>query len=114
MRHRRKLLFLLAFLLLLVGLPAWWLHREIQQERLNAALIAAIKKNDTQAALQALDRGADPNTRDLGNVKLSIGQHFHQLWNRLTGHKALDGNAYHPTALQLLFSWNNDPNHPYK
>lgn len=107
-RKRRKLLFLLTFLLLLIGLPAWWLNREIQHERNNANLIAAIKANDTTAVLQALGRGADPNVRDLGDYHLSMGQHFQKLWDRLIGRKAPDENANRPTAIQLLFTWQDD------
>lgn len=104
-RKRRKLLFLLDFLLLLVGLPFWWLHREIQHERDNAALIAAIKRNDTEAALKALERGADANARDLGAIQLTIGKRFRQLWDTLTGRKPAEDHDGKPTAILLLLEW---------
>lgn len=103
-RKRRKLLLLFVLLLLLVGLPAWWLNREIQQERLNTALIAAIKANDTNAALQALERGADANAKDLGGSNPSLGDYLRQFWNRLSRRHAQDRDTRRPTAIQVLLN----------
>src|SRR5690349_6848355 len=103
-RKRRSLLLLLTFLLLLVGLLTWWVNREIQHERDNASLIAAIKANDTNSALEALKRDADANARDLGSEKPSLGQRFRQLWNNLIGRKVPDDNIHKPTAIQVIFT----------
>src|SRR5579884_2851558 len=63
----RKSRLALAFLLLLagfVGIPVWSTWRAVRQERLDRALLSAIKKANTQAAIAALNAGADPNTID--------------------------------------------------
>src|SRR5689334_17971778 len=64
MPRKHFLLSTLFLLLLLVGLPAWLTYRAVRQERLNRALITAIKKNDTKTVMMLLDQGADANAQD--------------------------------------------------
>ena len=71
MHRKRFLLSTFFLLLLLVGVPAWLTYRAVRQERLNRALIAAIKHNDTKDVLTLLQEGADPNLC-LGTLNLLI------------------------------------------
>jgi ankyrin repeat protein len=76
---RKKLsafLILLVFLILF-GMAGRNMYRELRQPELNAALIAAVKKNDTAATISRLQDGADPNARDLEPDTRS-------LWERLS------------------------------
>src|SRR5437773_1880504 len=61
--HRRNRLTFTSLVLLvtLFGVPAWVTWRAVRQERLDSALIAAIKHNDTQAVVYLLRHGADVN-----------------------------------------------------
>ncbi|HLK55094.1 MAG TPA: hypothetical protein VKU00_00930 [Chthonomonadaceae bacterium] len=84
MKKRRSLLFTLLALLLVVGIPAGLLMREYRQEQANLDLIAAIKANDTDEALAALNAGADPNARDhTDDQPLPLGEHMKQLFDQL-------------------------------
>jgi ankyrin repeat protein len=82
MRRRNVVgLFLLLLLVGLVSIPVWLTYREIQQDRLNRALIAAIQRRDVSTALAALDTGADPNSRDADTSKpLSFWQSLRRLF----------------------------------
>lgn len=102
-RKRRRLPSLIVLLLLLVGLPAFLVWREVRQQNLDAALIAAIKAGDTETALEALAHGADPNARDTGNHKPSFATAIRQLWNRLSGRRTEQKPGLHPTAIQRLY-----------
>ncbi len=100
MKHRRsgRILLLLFLLVVLIGVPVWQAMRLIRQERLNRALIAAIKKNQVQVALALLNAGADPNARDAPPDRRSVWQ---QVWDSLHGrHDSSRENA--PTALLVL------------
>jgi|SRR5579871_3536810 len=81
---RKRLSLISASLLLaaLIGGLAWTVYAPTHQERLNRALIAAIKKNDTKMALTLLAEGADPNARDEHPQHLSL---WRLLWDRLRG-----------------------------
>src|SRR5690242_5389582 len=104
-RKRRKLLLcLLVLVLLLIGLPSFLVWREVGQQSLNTSLIAAIKRNDTPAALAALNAGADANTRDNGEDKPSFSDALRNLWNRMLGRQTQEATHGKPTALQLLFT----------
>lgn len=101
-KHGRHLA-IFVFLILLIGLPTWWVNLQILHERDNAALIAAIKANNPKTALQALERRADPNARDLGDDSRPGIERFHQLWNRFAAGKRTEVDATKATALQVLF-----------
>lgn len=50
-------------LLVIVVVPVWRTWREFKQERLNVALIRAIKRTDSVAAVGVLEAGANANFR---------------------------------------------------
>ena len=54
---------LLCLLVLLIGGGGWRVHGHRQQEKLNAALLNAIKKSDSNAVQVLLAQGADANAR---------------------------------------------------
>jgi|SRR5579884_815691 len=83
-------------------------YREIQQQKLNHALIAAIKQNDTQAALTLLAQGADPNSRDEPAPQLSL---WRLLLDRLQGKHPASSDA--ETCLQIALEIHAaDSNYP--
>src|SRR5205085_6763940 len=81
-RRRFRWLIPLLIPLLFVCLLGGWTYRQYRQERLNEQLIRAIVKEDTTAALAALDAGADPNARkkEAQNVKF-----WQWLWEQVRG-----------------------------
>src|SRR5579871_3651438 len=63
---RRRHIRLITNLLILAALAvclSWKVFTSVRQERLNHALIAAIKRNDSKTVLALLADGADPNSR---------------------------------------------------
>src|SRR5690349_12697348 len=93
-RRRHNWIATLLLLALLVGGMGWLIYAPVRQERLNRALIAAIKKNDTKVALALLADGADPNAREVPPQHLSF---WRLLWDRLRGKRFAPSTA--PTAL---------------
>jgi ankyrin repeat protein len=80
---KRTLLFTFLLLAVLIGLPVWSIYRQVRQERLNHALIAAIKHNDPEQVFSLLAAGADSNTWDRGDKPISFPQvlsGFRQRW----------------------------------
>src|SRR4051794_21695513 len=96
---RRALLFTLLVLLLIVGIPTILLARELRQESLNRALIAAIKRQNIPYALNLLQQGANANTRDLGNSPPSLKQICSDTLNKILHRPARAATDYYPTAL---------------
>jgi len=102
-RSRGFRLRILGLLALLVAGMGWMVYAPVRQERLNRALIVAIKHNDTQAVLALLAKGADPNARD------EPLQHFffwRLLLDKLQGKRPIPSTA--PTALLLACYWNEN------
>ncbi len=91
---------MIAGLLILIAVPLGLTWREVRQERLNQALIAAIKRNDTNSVTSLLEQGADANTRDDPGRKISIWQ---RLMNQLQGRSSVTADA--PTALFQATFW---------
>lgn len=95
-RIRRKFglliaLGLLAAMLCIPGFLAW------RQDRLDRDLIAAIKRNDTQAAITLLNQGADANARVESHGAVSV---WRLLLNRLRG-TSVAANASTPLIILL-------------
>jgi hypothetical protein len=64
MRRRRAALLTLLVLVGLVAVPVVLTWREVKQEQLNHALIAAVDHNDAAEVRRWLRQGADPNAKD--------------------------------------------------
>lgn len=60
-RTSRLLLCTFVLLLILVGLPVWLVQRQMRQERLDAALLAAVETGEYEQVLHSLRQGANPN-----------------------------------------------------
>src|SRR5579872_6217180 len=86
---------LLTFvLLILVVLPVWQTYRRLRQQRLDHALITAIKMNNTAEAISLLAEGANANTQDTPPDTRPL---WLQFWDSLPGkHRPL---ASGPSAL---------------
>jgi hypothetical protein len=82
-KYRRLIRRLLLFALLL-GIPALLLVRAVHQNQLNHDLLTAIKANDIPLALDALNTGADPNSRnDSNQPPPSLKERIQQIFNKL-------------------------------
>ncbi|HZO91879.1 MAG TPA: ankyrin repeat domain-containing protein [Chthonomonadaceae bacterium] len=55
----------LSAVIAFVGVPSGLVYRQVQHEKANTALIAAVKNNDTAGVMAALNRGADINAKDM-------------------------------------------------
>src|SRR5690348_12263379 len=86
----------------LIGLPVLLTWRVYHQERLDYALIAAIKRHDLSLALALLKQGADGNARDMGDKPSSFQQAFADFCDKILHRSASTDQADSPTAL-LLF-----------
>lgn len=60
---RRRLLMCLGWMFITLGGLGLLTWHQVRQERLNRALMAAVKRNDTLAARKLLREGADGNAR---------------------------------------------------
>jgi hypothetical protein len=99
-KRRRTTLLALMITFLLIALPGWSVWRAVRQERMNQALIAAIRRNDTRAVLSLLFDGADANARDKG--KISARQAINDFWNRMRGRKQEED--FRPSAIVVLYT----------
>ena len=72
----------LLFWAALVGVPGLALWKEVRQRSLNQQLLAAITREDTPAALRALEQGADANARQASGVSI-----WERTWNQLRGRR---------------------------
>lgn len=98
-RKQRIILLLVVFWAVIVGVPGVWLWQADRQERLNRQLISAIKRDDTPAALSALEQGATANARDEAIIPLR-----ETIWNLVRRRRLLP-----PTQDTALFVFLTSP-----
>src|SRR5262245_19994140 len=99
-KHRiRSILWSLLIPAIFIVCLAWLTYAQVRQERLNRALIAAIKRYDAPAVVSLLQQGADANARDLPTTGVSIWQ---LLLDRLRGRPANSPKDQFLTALMVL------------
>jgi ankyrin repeat protein len=122
MRRRLNTRFLLSTLCvpaLLFGALAWLTYAQAQREKATLALVAAVKRGDTADVRRLLERGADPNAREGGVKRVSMGQALLDLWNRIRGRRSARANKGTPVLLlaaadadivKLLLEHGADPN----
>ncbi len=96
--------FRITVLIAVLVLPALafggWLSWQIRQQRLDHALIEAIKKRDTPTAIRLLDQGADPNAKDRPYKRITLKRLLADFWNKMKGNKPpLNGAEYRPALL---------------
>ena len=104
---RKRLTWLLLVLFLLpVLITSVWYYRQVRQQRLDHALIEAIKKEDTQKAIALLDEGADANTVDKPYTPVTFKSVLTDFWNRAKGNKTVNDDAFYSTPLRLLYPMN--------
>src|SRR5437870_3714080 len=101
MKKRLTFLLILLAVLFVFGIPAVLTVRELHQEQLNQTLVAAIKANDMEGALEALKVGADANAKDYGDKPPTFRDSLNRLGARLFHRKTRP--QFQPTALALLY-----------
>jgi hypothetical protein len=80
MRRKRTALLTLLLLIGLIAVPVVLTWREVRQEQLNHALIAAVDRNEAAGVRRLLRQGADPNAQVHTDDKRSL---WKQVWDRL-------------------------------
>src|SRR5215472_2426515 len=79
-RQRKIGWILLVLLLLPIFAFSIWYWRQLRQQRLDHALIEAIKRNDTPRAIAMLNEGADANARDVEIERRELWQKILDRW----------------------------------
>jgi ankyrin repeat protein len=83
-KHRKLLYWMLPALFVLpVLFTSIWYWSQVRQQRLDHALIEAIKRNDTPRAIALLDRGADADATDKPYQPITPKRMLDDFWNRL-------------------------------
>jgi ankyrin repeat protein len=101
-KHSAIFLTLLA-LLVVIGIPTVFVVREYRHEQANRGLIDAILRNDTSAALDALQHGADANARDHSEDKpLALSDQLRCYFDKLIHPKTQPVPDTRPVALRVL------------
>jgi len=89
MRRRLRNLVIIAFLIVaILVFPIWLYNTTSRQEQLNADLIIACRLGQVEDARELLKQGANPNARDLPDVR--PGSVMHQLIELITRPPHLD------------------------
>src|SRR5437899_2955532 len=101
--HKRSIWILLALLVLPALTFGIWYERQVKQQRLDRALIEAIKMQDTPTAIALLDQGADANATDKPVTRITLKGLLADYWNRLKGNKPPKDTKYYPSALLLPY-----------
>src|SRR5579871_6209183 len=103
--RKRILTILITNLLLatiLIGSFFWLVYREVRQERMNHALIGAIKTDDTKEVIALLNEGADANASDHESESNSYREVIMRCIKKIYHHDR--STSYAPTALCILIS----------
>ena len=99
-RKQRTIFLRVVFWAVVFAVPGVWLWKADRQEWLNRQLIAAIKREDTPAALLALEQGADGNARDE-----PVTPGWKRLWDLVRGRKAPPSLGATPLLLMLQYEY---------
>src|ERR1043166_749336 len=97
------LLFLAAVILPVLSFSVWYSRQE-RQQRLDHALIEAIKKNDTMTAIALLDEGADANATDKPYNPLSIRNLLMNFWACFQRKESKPEEKAYTPALLLVYT----------
>src|SRR5262249_31717099 len=81
-----------------------WYARQVRQQRLDCALIAAIKKKDTTGAIALLDLGANANATDKPYVSITWKSTLLDFWERMKGKQPPKDTAVYTPALLLPYA----------
>lgn len=102
-KSRGSVWILLTIIILPVLASCVWYARQSRQQRLDYALIEAIKKNDTKTAITFLEQGADANATDKPYTPITLKSVLADFWNRIKGNKPPKDTKYYPPALMLVY-----------
>src|SRR5207249_1278615 len=86
-----------------------WYDRQIRQQRLDRALIAAIKHNRIPTAIALLDAGADANTVDKPRKPITWKSLLADFGSRFHGYVPPKETEYYPPALLLPYRVPDEP-----
>ncbi len=106
MKRRWAAILSLSVLLLLGCVSCGLLICGFQREQADQALILALKANQTEKALDALEARANPNIRDSGEAPPSFRRYLVTLWRQMQGIKP-PAPEVGVTALALAIQQNN-------
>ena len=85
-RHVTPIIYLIGISLLCIVSYAFSINAiAARQERLDAALILALKANNSQQVMSCLQRGASANAIDRSQVRAGLKYQLVELWRRITG-----------------------------
>jgi len=105
MKLKKRTLAILTVLLVLIALPCWPVYRQLQQERKDRALIAAIKVRNEGRAFELLEEGADGNaheTDEAPSFRQMLLRFLNRLWQAPVSPVRRPGEENHLSALLLL------------
>ena len=83
-----------------------WVYRAKTQRDLNMQLLGAVRKGNAEEARQLLERGADPNIRDVPQQQLSLWQQIRYAFHK--DRQTVQGQM--PTVLEMAMHSDSDPN----
>jgi ankyrin repeat protein len=110
MSHRTRLLLSsLLLLAVLVGVPALLTWRAVRQERLDRALITAVKQKKADTVVLLLRQGADPNAGEHSEGVVSVRQAFQSLILRLRHRNTKPGQERNTALMSAMVSLAYDP-----
>src|SRR5262245_19237712 len=89
---------LLTSLVLPVLASGIWYGRLERQQYLDHALILAIKKQDTKAAIALLNQGANANATDRPYTPITLTTLFADFWRRVKGQAPAKDTKLYPSA----------------
>ncbi len=107
-KTRRAVLVAFGMLIVLAFLFCGWVYKAKAQRDLNMQLLGAVRKNDTEAVLALLARGADPNIRDVPQQHLSLWQQIRLAFNHDNPAPDDQTDAPKRTVLELALTWDNE------
>src|SRR5579871_4536219 len=101
---KRFIRILLALFLLPVLALGFWHNRQVHQQRLDDALVAAVEKNDTDRAIALLEARANANAIHRFHKPLTFKSVLAEIWGKPDGNKTPQQTPSYPTALLLLYT----------
>ena len=107
LRLRRRILLIgtLGIVLALTLSFGGWVYKAKTQRDLNRQLLSAVRDGNTEAAQALLERGADPNIRDVPQQQLSLWQQIRYAFHK--DPQTVQGQM--PTVLEMAMQSDSDP-----
>jgi len=107
-KSRRVLLAAFGTILVLGLLFCGWVYKAKTRRDLNMQLLGAVRKNDTEAVLGLLARGADPNILDVPQQNLSLWQQIQLAFHHDSPPADDQTDTPKRIVLELALTWDRD------